>query len=170
MAMLRGSITHRLLEILPGLDADAQDRAASRIVAPYYPDPLDDQAIASIRSDVDQLLKDPSLKNIFDQNGRVEVPISGRLGNQMISGVIDRLVITDHDVMIIDFKTGQPPIHGNIPQDYISQLAIYRHVLAELYPTHHIRAGLVYTEDASLHWVDEKAMDMVIQSVLATIS
>ena len=170
MAMLRGSITHRLLEILPGLDADAQDRAASRIVAPYYPDPLDDQAIASIRSDVDQLLRNPSLKNIFDQNGRVEVPISGRLGNQMISGVIDRLMITDHDVMIIDFKTGQPPVHGNIPQDYISQLAIYRHVLAELYPAHHIRAGLVYTEDASLHWVDEKAMDMVIQSVLTTIS
>ena len=169
--MLRGTITHRLLEILPGLDGDQQTRAAARIFAPHPSHVIDDAAKDKIITDVMGLLSNPDLANIFDDNARVEVPISGRVGDHIVSGVIDRLLITDDQVMIIDFKTGQPPQgQDDISPDYINQMAIYRHVLGGIYPSHSIKAGLVYTENAAIHWADEKTMDMVIERLLTSTS
>ena len=171
LAMLRGTITHRLLEILPGLDGDQQTRAAARIFAPHPSHVIDDAAKDKIIKDVMGLLSNPDLANIFDDNARVEVPISGRVGDHIVSGVIDRLLITDDQVMIIDFKTGQPPQgQDDISPDYINQMAIYRHVLGGIYPSHSIKAGLVYTENAAIHWADEKTMDMVIERLLTSTS
>ena len=170
-AMLRGTITHRLLEILPGLDADQRTRAAARIFAPYQPHSIDNAARDQIIKDVGRLLSDPDLVDIFDDDARVEVPISGRIGDHIVSGVIDRLLVSADQVMIIDFKTGQPPQdQGAISLDYINQMAIYRHVLAGIYPAQTIKAGLVYTENAALHWADEKTMDMVIARLLTSTS
>ena len=169
--MLRGSITHRLLEILPGLEPSQHDRAAARIFAPHYPHAIDDAAKDQIRTAVDRLMAEPDLAKIFDDQARVEVPISGRIGDHIVSGVIDRLLITEDRVMIIDFKTGQPPKdESDISPDYINQMAIYRHVLMGIYPRHTITAGLVYTENTALHWIDEKTMDMVIERLLTSTS
>ena len=171
LAMLRGSITHRLLEILPGLKPEERSRAAARIFAPYQPKPVDHDLKTQIFEDVTRLIDHPDLAAIFDRQARAEVPVSGRVGDHIISGVIDRLLIGDDHVLIIDFKTGKPPEKDqDIPRDYVYQLAIYRHVLAEIYPRHAVRAGLVYTENASLHWAEADAMDMVINRVLATTS
>ena len=171
LAILKGSITHRLLEILPALDASERDRAAARIFAPHSPGLIDDALKQAILQEVHSLMADPDLAMIFDDQARVEVPISGRLGQHIVSGVIDRLLITADQVMIIDFKTGQPPKDGeDMPSDYLYQLAIYGHVLAEIYPQHDIKAGLVYTENASLHWADQHAMDGVVDRVLSTTS
>ena len=170
-AMLRGSITHRLLEILPGLEASQHDRAAARIFAPHYPHAIDDAAKDQIRTAVDRLMAEPDLANIFDDQARVEVPISGRIGDHIVSGVIDRLLITEDRVMIIDFKTGLPPKdESDISPDYINQMAIYRHVLMGIYPRYSITAGLVYTENTALHWIAEKTMDMVIERLLTSTS
>ena len=170
-AMLRGTITHRLLEILPSLEASQHDRAAARIFAPHPAHVIDDAAKDKIIKDVRGLLSNPDLAMIFDDDARVEVPISGRVGDHIVSGVIDRLLVTDDQVMIIDFKTGQPPQdQEGISTDYINQMAIYRHVLGGIYPSRVIKAGLVYTENAAIHWADEKTMDMVIERLLTSTS
>ena len=167
-AMLRGSLTHRLLEVLPGLDQDARVRAAARIITPAV------GASGLSQNDADMALKetltlldDASLADIFGAGSRAEVPISGIIGHEVVSGVIDRLVITDDQITIIDFKTGQSPKNGQpIAVSYIAQQGIYVHVLRQIWPDRPVKAGLIYTEDASLHWLDDAEMAMKIAPLL----
>ena len=54
----------------------------------------------------------------------------------LVSGQIDRLVVTPDAVLIVDFKTNHaPPANAaDAPPAYVRQLALYRAVLGRLYP------------------------------------
>ncbi|MFX5237434.1 PD-(D/E)XK nuclease family protein, partial [Acinetobacter baumannii] len=86
---------------------------------------------------------------------RAEVSIVGRLERPdrrpaLVSGQIDRLVVTDHEVLIVDFKTNHAPpaAEEQAPKGYVRQLALYRAVLGKLYPQRPVRAALLWTETA----------------------
>ena len=51
----------------------------------------------------------------------------------MVSGQIDRLVVTPSEVLIVDYKTNHAPpaTAAEAPQGYIRQLGLYRAALAE---------------------------------------
>ena len=167
-AMLRGSLTHRLLEILPGLDDDAQSRAAARIMAPLVAiDKLSQEDVDLALSETMRLISQPAMGGLFGPRSRAEVPISGLVGHHVVSGVIDRLVIDDDQISIIDFKTGPSPRDpDSINPSYIAQQGIYCHVLRQIWPDRPIRAGLIYTEDASLYWLDDDVMQKTIAALL----
>jgi ATP-dependent helicase/nuclease subunit A len=77
-----------------------------------------------------------------------------------VSGRIDRMAITDAAVEIVDFKTNRvpPASPADIPFEHRAQLAIYRAILAPLYPQREIRCGLIYTEAAKTYWLDAGLM------------
>ena len=60
-----------------------------------------------------------------------------------MSGQIDRLAVLEDEVLVADFKTtARPPREGEPPpQSYVTQLALYRRLLQEIYPDE-ARAGL----------------------------
>ncbi len=68
-----------------------------------------------------------------------------------MSGQVDRLVVTPQAVLIADYKTNRPAPQqprrsaGALP-GYVAQLALYRAVLAQLYPDRPVRAALVWTD------------------------
>lgn len=170
LAMLLGSLTHRLLEILPPLNDDARRRAIKRTIASYAPHQLDEAAASHAASTTLRLINDTRLKDIFSQNARAEVPVSGMVQGYVISGVIDRIVIDDAAITIIDFKTGQPPkTDADIPSNYISQLALYTYVLRQIWPEKTLHAGLIFTEDASIHWLDDQRLAASISTLIRPI-
>ena len=68
---------------------------------------------------------------------------------------IDRMAVTEDAVEIVDFKTNRAPPGSvdDIPFEHRAQLAIYRTILAPLYPGREIRCGLIYTEAARTYWL-----------------
>ena len=77
-----------------------------------------------------------------------EAAIVGRVGARTLSGQIDRLVVTEREVTIIDYKTNRPPPlkAEDTPPIYIRQMAAYRAALAAIYPAHRIRCALLWTD------------------------
>ncbi|MFX7125240.1 PD-(D/E)XK nuclease family protein, partial [Acinetobacter baumannii] len=72
---------------------------------------------------------------VFAPGSRAEVSIVGRLERPglpkaLVSGQIDRLVVTPNEVLIVDFKTNNAPPRtaADAPKGYIRQLALYRAV------------------------------------------
>ena len=65
-----------------------------------------------------------------------EVPVVGLIGGRAISGRIDRLVVTDDAVLIVDYKTLRPvpASEAEIPPLYLDQLRAYRAAMAAIYP------------------------------------
>jgi ATP-dependent helicase/nuclease subunit A len=73
--------------------------------------------------------------------------------------VVDRLAITSDTVLIADYKTNR---RDEVPRSYITQLAFYRAVLSRLYPSHTIKAALLWTELPDLMEVSAAALDKAL--------
>jgi ATP-dependent helicase/nuclease subunit A len=145
-ALTRGSLMHRLLQSLPDIPAERRKAAADDFLrrAGADMDPDERRSIADLAAQALALLADPRGGALFGPGSRAEVPVVGTVGGRSVNGVVDRIAITPASVLIGDFKTGRRIDPS--PHDYVTQLALYRAVLAKLYPGRPIRAALIWTE------------------------
>ncbi|MEQ8862560.1 MAG: double-strand break repair helicase AddA [Thalassobaculum sp.] len=151
----RGLILHRLLQTLPEIAAERRADAGLRFLQrPVHGlDPLTAQAWLA---EAMAVLDDPAFAAAFVAGSRAEVPIVGVVegadGPVVVSGRIDRLAVTDDEVLVVDFKTNRPaPLTVDaVPEAYRRQLGTYRTLLAGLYPMHAIRCALVWTDGPRL--------------------
>jgi ATP-dependent helicase/nuclease subunit A len=164
LALERGRILHRFLQVLPAFDPAARLAAARRYLeraAANWPENAQSALVDAALAVID----DESLATIFSPAARAEVSIMGTLtlGSRdfAVSGRIDRMAVTETAVEIVDFKTNRVPPRSldDIPFEHRAQLAIYRAILRPLYPGREIRCGLIYTEAAKTYWLDDGLMD-----------
>lgn len=144
----RGNVTHKLLEILPGLEPDKREDAARDFVSRFAAD-LKEDVRADIVKETLQILARPDFAPLFGPASRAEVPVSGYLEDgRLISGQIDRLLVTDDEIQIIDYKTNRPPPENSedIPALYQSQMQAYADTLRAIYPERRVRAALLWTD------------------------
>jgi ATP-dependent helicase/nuclease subunit A len=115
------------------------------------------------------LLDDPRFAQLFMPGSRAEVPIVGRLdnGRLAVSGQVDRLAVTSDSVLIADYKTNRPAPRRveDVPQAYITQLALYRAVLRRLFPDRPIRAALIWTDIPDLVEISAASLDAALAGV-----
>ena len=172
-ALRRGTLVHRLLQSLPDLPSDRRQQAALNYLARNAGDwELGDRR--ALASGVVALIEDSRFAPVFGAGSRAEVSIAGRLqrparGPALVSGQIDRLVITPTEVLIIDYKTNYvpPSVPGAAPPTYVRQLALYRAVLGKLYPDLPIRAALLWTETPELMEISASALDGQLASIIS---
>ncbi|RED51402.1 double-strand break repair helicase AddA [Aestuariispira insulae] len=161
----RGILVHRLLQTLPDLPPEQREEAARRFLAlPGHG--LDAPQADEIGREVTRVLTHPQLAPAFGPGSRAEVPIVGMVKKdlfspQVISGQVDRLLVTDDQVIILDFKTLRPsPMDPDkVPKAYMKQMAAYRDVLRQLYPDRPVRCALIWTEGPKLMFLDDVHLD-----------
>jgi ATP-dependent helicase/nuclease subunit A len=167
-AVLRGTLVHRLLQSLPDLATDRRREAALKYLAHNANDwtEADREALAE---GVLALIGDSRFAPVFGAGSRAEVSIAGRLERPdrspaLVSGQIDRLVVTPGEVLIVDFKTNHAPPHlpAEAPRGYVRQLALYRAILTKLYPQRPVRAALLWTETPELMEISAPALDAAL--------
>jgi ATP-dependent helicase/nuclease subunit A len=159
LALERGRILHRFLQVLPSFEPAERPAAARRYLeraAAYWPEGAQRALVEAALA----VIGDESLATIFSTAARAEVSIMGTLtlGSRdfAVSGRIDRMAVTEEAVEIVDFKTNRvPPASLDaVPFEHRAQLAIYRAILGPLYPGREICCGLIYTEAAKTYWLD----------------
>jgi ATP-dependent helicase/nuclease subunit A len=167
-ALERGRLVHRLLQALPDIPEARRDEAARRYLARSargVPTEERDVMIEQVR----RLIDDPRFSPLFLPGSRAEVPIVGRLegGRFAVSGQVDRLAVTDDSVLIADYKTNRPAPSrlADVPPAYIAQLALYRVVLARLYPGKRVRAALVWTDVPDLMEISDASLDAALATI-----
>jgi ATP-dependent helicase/nuclease subunit A len=120
------------------------------------------------------VLSDGRFAPLFAPDSRAEVPIVGRLNDREVSGVVDRIIVTADEILIADFKTNRPPPRSLAEAatrhaGYIRQLALYRAVLARLYPGRPIRAALVWTDAPELMEIPAADLGAALSSPVLTV-
>jgi ATP-dependent helicase/nuclease subunit A len=169
-ALLRGSLVHRLMQSLPDIPAERRRKAAQDYLARASVK-LAAGEREQLAEQVMLVLEHPHLYELFTPGSRAEVPIVGRLilGGETVrvSGQIDRLVVTQASVLIADFKTNRPAPRRieDVPPPYVRQLALYRAVLAKLYPDKLVRAALIWTEVPDLMELSGEALDAALARI-----
>ena len=168
-AMQRGTLVHRLLQSLPDVAAGRQRDAALAYLARNAVGWSEGER-EELAANVLALIGDPRFAAVFADGSRAEVSIVGRLelpGRPLVSGQIDRLVVTEDEVLIVDFKTNHSPpsAPGEAPPVYVRQLALYRAVLRKLYPKARVRAALLWTETPEFMEISAPALDAALASL-----
>lgn len=165
-----GLVVHRLLEVLPDLPEARREALAARYL---------EKAGAGWRAGerqgvlahVLQLLERDGLKALFSGRSRAEVPVIGsletRTGTRLISGQIDRLLIEEGTVHIIDYKTNRnvPGRPQDTPGEYVTQMALYRHLLMEAFEDHKVVCSILWTHSQHLMGLPEMMLDDALSAL-----
>ena len=169
-AIEKGRLVHRMLQMLPDIPPQERSAAAQRYAertTRYWPAEERQALVSSVLA----LIAHDALQGVFTSHAQAEVSIMGtlQLGEQSyaVSGRVDRLAVLEDRVVILDYKTNRvpPATLEAIPFAHKAQLAIYREILAPLYPGKRIDCVLVYSEDATVHTLTEP----VLRSALAEL-
>lgn len=173
-ALKRGTLTHRLLQSLPDVAPERRMDAARSYLERNAKTLFSDAERETLAQQVITPIATPGFAALFTQGSRAEVSIAGRIQRPgrsplLISGQIDRLVVTKDEVLIVDYKTNHAPPQtaAGAPRDYVRQLSLYRDVLQRLYPGRPVRCALLWTETAAWMEIPASALDAELQSVVS---
>ena len=87
--------------------------------------------------------------------------MTGLIGDRVVSGQVDRLVVTDSLVIVADYKTNRPPPSRaeDVSVAYVRQMAAYRAALTRIYPGREVRCVLVWTDGPSVMTLSPERLD-----------
>jgi ATP-dependent helicase/nuclease subunit A len=152
----RGLVIHRLLQSLPDLPPERRRKAAADFLA-RPPHGLTAAQQEEMLEETLRVLAAPAFASLFGPGSRAEVPIVGEVRGadgrvQVLSGQIDRLVVAQDEILVLDYKTNRPPpaTEAEVSPLYLRQMAAYRAALARIYPGRPIRCALLWTDGPRL--------------------
>lgn len=139
----RGILIHKLLDILPPIEESLREAAAHRFLEK---ESAPEDFVEEMIKNVQNVFK--AYPDLFGPLSQGEVPVIGKLGDSFLSGQIDRLIMNEDHIFIIDYKS-----HGTVPYKvddtpslYLKQMAIYQAALSQIYPSKIILCGLLWTQ------------------------
>ncbi len=146
-ALTYGSLVHHILETMSGADPDEQ----SRLIAAKYAS-VPSELREAAQKEAYAVANDPHLAEVFSGHALTEVPISAHIANARFYGLIDKLLVTEHDVLAVDFKTNRivPDKSEKCPEGILRQMGAYALMLAQVYPDHTIRTAVLWTAQRQL--------------------
>jgi ATP-dependent helicase/nuclease subunit A len=167
----RGLLVHTLLshlpEIAPAERADAAERfLRARDVA--------EEEIAALVAETLAVVSDPVFAAVFSSGSRAEVAITAELPElgpgARVNGRIDRIAVSDDEVLIVDLKTNRPPPEeAEVAQIYIAQMALYRAAAVKIFPGRRIACALVWTDGPKLMQLSERILAAQFAAIQARL-
>jgi ATP-dependent helicase/nuclease subunit A len=93
------------------------------------------------------VVANPDWAELFAPGSLAEVPIAATVAGQVVAGTIDRLVVGDKTIRLVDFKTSRrpPAALDEVPVAVLRQMAAYAAALEATFPGRAVEAALLYT-------------------------
>jgi ATP-dependent helicase/nuclease subunit A len=143
----RGKLLHQLFEQMPRMAkerrAELSDAWLLRAAGVE-----DAELRRSLVSDASLIIDHPDFTQIFGPDALPEAPLAAVTADgTVVTGTVDRLLVSEHVVTLVDFKTGRrvPDSPDLIPTAHLRQMAAYVAALEVIFPRRSIEAGLLYT-------------------------
>ena len=147
----QGIAVHWLLQRLPDMAAEQCEAWAVEHMKKRYSDwPV--SLIESVARQACDVVNNSALAMLFGPGSQAEVAVAGTIMLQgrpySVTGQIDRLCATAKAIWIADYKSDQmvPQNTAEIPQAYLTQMALYRELARSIFPNRSIHCLLVWTK------------------------
>jgi ATP-dependent helicase/nuclease subunit A len=150
-AARRGVLLHSLFERLPGVRPQDRAAAAARWLE-HSAGVTDQEERAGLVAFALGVIDDDRFATIFSPTALSEAPLAGVVNGRVIAGTVDRLMVSDTEVLVIDFKTGRrvPEDETRVSVHHKAQMGAYAAVLSDIFPGRSVRAALLYTSGPKL--------------------
>jgi ATP-dependent helicase/nuclease subunit A len=150
-AARRGRLLHSLFERLPAVAPDKRQAAGERWLTGSA-GMIDAKAASALVKQACAIIDAPDHAEIFSPDALAEAPIAAVVGEEVVAGTVDRLLVQDDRVRVVDFKTGRrvPGSLDAIPEHHLVQMAAYVAALETVFPDRPVEAALLYTSGPRL--------------------
>ncbi|WP_404713449.1 double-strand break repair helicase AddA [Sphingomonas sp. MMS24-J13] len=151
-AARRGQLLHALFERLPAAPAARRAEIGDNWLAGAA-GVTDPELRRQLVAEVCAIIADQAHAALFDPAALAEAPIAAVLPNGLVvAGTVDRLLVTDRQVLLVDYKTGRrvPATIEAVPEQHLRQMSAYAAALAAIFPDRAIEAALLYTSGPRL--------------------
>ncbi len=144
-ARAHGTAVHLLLEHLPAFPAEMHEEMAAQLLGES---PQTGHAL----KEVQMVLSRPDLGWIFASEGLSEVDLAARQGGRVLRGTVDRLIVSQEKVIVIDFKTNRivPACPEETPLGILRQMGVYCSAIAQIYPGRDVDLRILWTAGPTL--------------------
>ncbi len=162
LARKKGIALHALLQhlvtIKPELRPTIANKALNVLLSEHkeWHDELANKAI--------KILSNPQNKYLFGANSRAETAflVDGLRDGKKISiaGRIDRIIIEQEKVLLVDFKSDGNVVDdiSQIPPQYITQMGLYYLVGKRLFPNNEIKSAIFWTEAEKITYLPQELL------------
>ncbi len=167
----RGLLVHDLLARLPLVAPDRRRALALRHVQSKGV-----QDAEALVAETLAVLDDPAFAAAFAPGSQAEAGLVAELpelgAGARVNGRIDRLAVTDDQVLILDFKTNRPAprTEADVPQVYLAQMALYRAAAGRIFTGKRIVCGLVFTDGPRLLQLSDGVLDAQMAGMAARLA
>ena len=151
---------HRCLELL-SREVPFDEHNIKQVLASECCTLTDEQTLDDWLNEAQALIQHADLKTVFQPAAETkiynELAIQYRLGEQMVYGIIDRLLVTDKDILLIDYKTHQQASKDNIEklaEGYKEQMQLYADGIKQIWPDKNLQTALLFTSCHSLYYMN----------------
>ena len=150
-AARRGRLLHALFERLPAVAVDRRQAAGERWLT-QSAGVSDADVAKALVAQACAIIGDPAHAELFSEDALAEAPIAAVVGEEVVAGTVDRLLVLPDRVRVVDFKTGRrvPNDLGSLPEHHIFQMAAYVAALETVFPDRPVEAALLYTSGPRL--------------------
>ncbi len=150
LAAEKGRLLHALFERISGDDIARSLGAAEQwLVRNNRDDAIDN---AQIMAELRAVIEHSDYGRFFGGDAHAEVPFAAVIGDIVVNGRVDRLVIEPGLIRVVDFKTGRniPRDNGALPIAYLRQMAHYVAALEVIFEGKRVEASLLFTHGPKL--------------------
>ncbi|WP_232824474.1 PD-(D/E)XK nuclease family protein [Blastomonas sp. UPD001] len=144
---------------LPRPNSARRSRSARRWLVRQHgiADPVEADAIID---PVCAVIDHPEFADVFREDALAEAPIAAVVGPNVVSGTVDRLLVEEDRVLVVDFKTGRRPPASleQLPVAHVRQMAAYVAALRLIFPGRAVQAGLLYTSSPQLFLLPDELL------------
>ena len=154
-----GRYIHKLLQIIP-VHINKNQRKICKKYLLQENIGLSDKEIEKITDEILRICCGSNFSYLFSHNSIPEVPFSFKVKNRLINGQIDRLVIMNNELLIIDYKTDAiiPKKINDIDSSYLMQMSIYYFAMKEIYPLKKLRCSFLWTKNPSIMNIPDETL------------
>jgi ATP-dependent helicase/nuclease subunit A len=154
----RGIAIHRALDLMTRVPPLTTGQARQRIR--HESEPADDVELDSWMDEACKTINNVEFEDIFSptryRQALNELPLMYTLDKQSVYGLIDRLIIRDESILLIDYKTHAVENETQLAaliETYRYQLGLYSKGVEKIWPGLPVKCGLLFTNSARLVWV-----------------
>jgi ATP-dependent helicase/nuclease subunit A len=151
----RGALIHGLLQRLPDVAPARRAEVASGWLKARG---LDEETARAYAGEALRVIEDARFAEVFGPGSRAEAPIVATLDDgTLVRGVIDRMLVREDAVLMLDYKTDRPPPKtvDKTPPRIMAQMAAYRAAVQRIFPGRAIHAALLWTDGPMLMQLPE---------------
>lgn len=138
----RGILVHRILQLLP----DVQQSKRADFIARHVKKARQEERLGA---EITSLIERPDLVSLFGADGLSEIPLVAEIKElrRTVSGRIDRLILGDDEITIVDYKTDHDWAHAPefVKADYLIQMAAYQAALKDIHPGMAVCCAILWT-------------------------